>query len=382
MDVTPGTMVFISHDILVGQQYAFRGGEQVLVESISPNPQSPQFRYVVLSKNLQKRFQLSDADLSSVQQPAQPHPVSLQQAPQHIQPTKQCPYCSETILVSAIKCKHCGSDLVKGQYGKPSPTGGPIALSIVALIIPICTAVLGWFLLRNTLKNLDLKLIIVCGGTVLITSILIAIEAHQFGFGSENDRNAKGRKKSGPGAWGLFSILFWIVGYPAYMYERKNYGGRNLVAAGIIVALGFAGVMGYVGYKTQQRVDSANQVIEWTQSNVDSINLLEEDRKAINNDVLSEDVTSVVTDSQKLTSDLETAKNLPPYPSTQVASDLNDALSAYSTAVQDINTGIADDNYSAIGTGIGELNNAVEQMNTAIDAMNNKHKEISDQLGL
>ena len=26
-------------------------------------------------------------------------------------PTKQCPYCAETILEQAIKCKHCGSEL-------------------------------------------------------------------------------------------------------------------------------------------------------------------------------------------------------------------------------------------------------------------------------
>lgn len=26
--------------------------------------------------------------------------------------TKQCPYCAETVLAAAVKCKHCGSELV------------------------------------------------------------------------------------------------------------------------------------------------------------------------------------------------------------------------------------------------------------------------------
>lgn len=31
---------------------------------------------------------------------------------QNASETKQCPYCAETVLAAAIKCKHCGSALV------------------------------------------------------------------------------------------------------------------------------------------------------------------------------------------------------------------------------------------------------------------------------
>ena len=70
-EIQAGIMAVISHDIVVENQYAFRQGEQVVVERISPNPQRPEYRYVVVSVTLQKRFQLSDANLAFIQQSAQ-----------------------------------------------------------------------------------------------------------------------------------------------------------------------------------------------------------------------------------------------------------------------------------------------------------------------
>jgi competence protein ComGC len=61
--ITVGTSCSITHDIIVEGQMAFRAGEAVVVEQVAPNPQRPEYKYVVTSSSLQKAFQLSDGDL-------------------------------------------------------------------------------------------------------------------------------------------------------------------------------------------------------------------------------------------------------------------------------------------------------------------------------
>jgi len=69
--ITPGNQYVISHDIVVENQYAFRYGERIIVETVYPNPQMPSYQYVVYSPLMDKRFQLSDADLMEL--PQQPY---------------------------------------------------------------------------------------------------------------------------------------------------------------------------------------------------------------------------------------------------------------------------------------------------------------------
>lgn len=61
--IGPGDNCSITRDIVVDGKTAFMNGETVVVEKIEPNPSRPRYRYVVLSKRLMKRFQLSDQDV-------------------------------------------------------------------------------------------------------------------------------------------------------------------------------------------------------------------------------------------------------------------------------------------------------------------------------
>jgi len=65
-----GTYAKVTHDILVNNQVAFKAGETVGIEAVSPNEQRPEYKYVVTSSTLGTKFELSDADLSEVQPPA------------------------------------------------------------------------------------------------------------------------------------------------------------------------------------------------------------------------------------------------------------------------------------------------------------------------
>ena len=60
---TPAYMV--THDIVVHGQVAFRQGERVTVEAVSPDPNQPEYKYVVASTALNQKFMLSDSDISA-----------------------------------------------------------------------------------------------------------------------------------------------------------------------------------------------------------------------------------------------------------------------------------------------------------------------------
>jgi len=58
------------HVVVEDGQVAFEAGEQVEIEGVQPNPQRPEFKYVVFSFRLQRRFQLSDNDVQLADQVA------------------------------------------------------------------------------------------------------------------------------------------------------------------------------------------------------------------------------------------------------------------------------------------------------------------------
>ena len=53
----------VAHDIIIGGEKAFYHGEHVSIEALSPNPERPEYKYVVYSNSLKRRFQLRDEDL-------------------------------------------------------------------------------------------------------------------------------------------------------------------------------------------------------------------------------------------------------------------------------------------------------------------------------
>ena len=76
-------------------------------------------------------------------------------------------------------------------------------------------------------------------GTVIATSVLIGIEATKLGVGTDLDLDKKGRKKTGPVGWVVFTLLIWFIGFPSYLWYRSRYGAKNMLIGGIAISLFF-----------------------------------------------------------------------------------------------------------------------------------------------
>ena len=57
-------IAIVARDIQIDGQLAFQSGDRVEVESISPDANRPEYKYVVVSKSLNKKFRLSEKDFS------------------------------------------------------------------------------------------------------------------------------------------------------------------------------------------------------------------------------------------------------------------------------------------------------------------------------
>ena len=87
------------------------------------------------------------------------------------------------------------------------------------------------------------------------TGILIGIEASQLGIGIDSDKDKKGRKKVGPIGWVVFTLLVWIIAFPAYLGYRSHYGAKNMLVGGIAVALIFLAAFLYIEVSIAERAD-------------------------------------------------------------------------------------------------------------------------------
>ena len=168
-----------------------------------------------------------------------------------IKETKPCPFCGEPILSVAIKCKHCGSNLTE----KPTPTiQQSETIGVVALILPVCSAMLAWFWLNGMPMIYDpgSKLAMISVITVIATSILVAIEANSVGAGSETDLNEEGKKREGAVTWFFACIILWIIMFPVWMVRRSKYGLKNLCSATVLVCLVFVCVTGLMHFAIEE----------------------------------------------------------------------------------------------------------------------------------
>ncbi|MEI8245589.1 MAG: hypothetical protein WCI51_07155 [Lentisphaerota bacterium] len=177
---------------------------------------------------------------------------------------KACPYCGETILSVAKKCKHCGEfldDKIKNSIGSKSFYKKSIDLGLALLICPTLFLFFCWYYIPTLrmYQNPGAQLTLIALLNLFITAILIAVEYNSFTLtGKKNEYSAA--------KWFFLTILCWIIVYPAYMYCRSKYGGKNLLFGAIIIAILFAGTVCMMSIAIQKNDNDIDQKIREAQN--------------------------------------------------------------------------------------------------------------------
>ena len=112
----------------------------------------------------------------------------------------------------------------------PRPRHVGIGLAVVALVLPVLS---GGVLLFVTSFGSALEISV---GTVLVSSLLLAIDAGRLGR-----IDLKGRQQGSAVVLFFGMCLVWIVAYPIAYFRRRHFGGPNLGIPAILVALFFVG---------------------------------------------------------------------------------------------------------------------------------------------
>lgn len=142
--------------------------------------------------------------------------------------TKKCQYCAEEIKFDAIKCKHCGSDLVETKSMATQKDSGEF-IGILMLICPLAAAFLLWVFPNFLVASLTIT------ATLIITASLAAIEANQLNFG----KTSSGKKETSQVGFFFGILLLGVIYYPLYFYKRSKKGKKNLVLGSILVIIIF-----------------------------------------------------------------------------------------------------------------------------------------------
>jgi uncharacterized protein YecT (DUF1311 family) len=167
---------------------------------------------------------------------------------QMVDETKQCPFCGEDILAVAIKCKHCNS-MLSDHPASATPESASADFGWIILGIPVAAALLIVFWLggMSLIQFPGDKLMLVVMATVIGTAAVVAIEAAKLHM-----RTDRAKGSYSPTAWFILVALLWIVGYPAYLLKRSDYGLQNRLWAGIGAALIFLGSVVLIQFEIEQ----------------------------------------------------------------------------------------------------------------------------------
>jgi hypothetical protein len=130
------------------------------------------------------------------------------------------------------------------------------SLGLIAALLPLFGAFVmyNWIGQMNLLQNPMASLNMTGCVTVAAVSMLIGVEASRLGIGSSEDLDSRGnRRRNGPVSWALFTLVVFVLGFPAYMAVRARYGLRNYLVLAVLSTVVFGGCWLVLGQAIDQR---------------------------------------------------------------------------------------------------------------------------------
>ena len=144
-------------------------------------------------------------------------------------------------------------------------------LGIIGLAIPIISTIIvtGWIEgMRVTIFNIDLPsriLATVTGLGLILTALILSIEASKIKMGSEMDIKPNGKRYANPVEWFFAFILLLIVAYPWYFARRARYGLKNYSGPAMLIVLISIISVFYLNYE----IDNAKKELKYNLEQVD-----------------------------------------------------------------------------------------------------------------
>ncbi|CRI63947.1 conserved membrane hypothetical protein [Thiocapsa sp. KS1] len=173
-------------------------------------------------------------------------------------PEYECPKCGA--IYSKVEAALSRNRLVVSDAGRnvKQSANSSVIYGILLLALPVISTFLIWFWIAgmNLLQAPGQALSIIGIITIAGTALIAAVEASQVGMVSDRKNGTYG-----PIAWFFIVLLIWVIGYPAYLYKRRQYGCTNFLVIGLIVTFAFVGSQVLMGFAIDKKADEVRSAL-------------------------------------------------------------------------------------------------------------------------